>query len=211
MQAAATLSRATDAIIRDGRIDEAALDRLFREGRTHSAWQARPVSDELLREVVDLAKMGPTSANTLPLRVVLVRSREGKERLKPALAPLNVEKTMAAPVTAIIGHDLAFYELLPRLFPHADARAWFVGNEPLIESTAFRNGTLQGAYLMLAARALGLDCGPMSGFDNATVDAAYFAGTDIKSNFICAIGYGDPAGLFPRSPRPDFDEMCTIR
>jgi len=210
MQAAATLSRATDAIIRDGRIDEAALDRLFREGRTHSAWQARPVSDELLREVVDLAKMGPTSANTLPLRVVLVRSREGKERLKPALAPLNVEKTMAAPVTAIIGHDLAFYELLPRLFPHADARAWFVGNEPLIESTAFRNGTLQGAYFILAARALGLDCGPMSGFDNAKVDAEFFAGTKVKSNFLVNLGYGDPDKLFPRSPRLDADEIAQF-
>lgn len=210
MQAGATLSRATDAIVRDGRIDEAALDRLFREGRTHGAWQARPVSDDLLREVVDLAKMGPTSANTLPLRVVFVRSREGKERLKPALAPLNVEKTMAAPVTAIIGHDLAFYELLPRLFPHADARAWFVGNEPLIESTAFRNGTLQGAYVILAARALGLDCGPMSGFDNAKVDAEFFAGTKVKSNFLVNLGYGDPDKLFPRSPRLDADEIAQF-
>ena len=210
MQAAATLSKAKEAIIGDGRIDEAALDQLFREARTHSEWQARPVADELLRQAVDLAKMGPTSANTLPLRIVFVRTPEGKERLKPALAPLNVEKTMAAPVTAIIAHDLAFYDLLPRLFPHADARAWFVGNEPLIETTAFRNGTLQGAYFILAARALGLDCGPMSGFDNAQVDAAFFAGTSIKSNFLVNLGYGDPGKLFPRSPRLDATEIARF-
>ena len=210
MQAAATLSQVADAIVRDDRIDEAALDRLFREARTHSAWQARPVSDALLREVVDLAKMGPTSANALPLRVVFVRTREGKERLKPALAPLKVENTMAAPVTAIIGHYPAFYELLPRLFPHADVRAWFAGNKPLIESTAFRNGTLQGAYFILAARALGLDCGPMSGFDNAKVDAEFFAGTKVKSNFLVNLGYGDPDKLFPRSPRLDADEIAQF-
>jgi len=203
MRAAATLTKARETIVTDGRIDEAALDQLFREARTHNGWQARPVADELLREVVDLAKMGPTSANASPLRIVFVRTKEGKERLKPALAPTNLEKTMAAPVTAIIGHDLAFYELLPRLFPHADARAWFVGNEPLIETTALRNGTLQGAYFILAARALGLDCGPMSGFDNAQIDAEFFAGTTIKSNFLCNLGYGDPAKLFPRSPRLD--------
>lgn len=210
MQAAATLNKAKDAIIRGGRIDEAALDQLFHEARTHSAWQARPVSDELLRQAVDLAKMAPTSANTSPLRIVFVRTPEGKERLKPALAPLNVEKTMAAPVTAIIGHDLAFYELLPRLFPHADARAWFVGNEPLIESTAFRNGTLQGAYFILAARAVGLDCGPMSGFDNAKIDAVFFAGTTVKSNFLVNLGYGEPEKLFPRSPRLAADEIARF-
>ena len=210
MQAAATLKKTKETISREDRIDEAAIDQLFREARTHNGWQARPVSDELLREVVDLAKMGPTSANASPLRVVFVRTPEGKERLKPALSPGNVEKTMAAPVTAIIGHDLAFYELLPRLFPHADARAWFVGNEPFIEATAFRNGTLQGAYFILAARALGLDCGPMSGFDNAQVDAEFFAGTTIKSNFLVNLGYGDPAKLFPRSPRLDADEIARF-
>jgi len=210
MQAAATLKKTKEAIIREGRIDEAALDQLFREARTHNGWQARPVSDELLRDVVDLAKMGPTSANASPLRVVFVRTPEGKERLKPALSPGNVEKTMAAPVTAIIGHDLAFYELLPRLFPHADARAWFVGNESFIEATAVRNGTLQGAYFILAARALGLDCGPMSGFDNGKVDAEFFAGTTIKSNFLVNLGYGDPAKLFPRSPRLDADEIARF-
>jgi 3-hydroxypropanoate dehydrogenase len=160
--------------------------------------------------VVDLAKMAPTSANTSPLRIVFVRTPAGKERLKPALGPMNVEKTMAAPVTAIIGHDLAFYDLLPRLFPHADARAWFVGNAPLIESTAFRNGTLQGAYFILAARALGLDCGPMSGFDNAKVDAEFFAGTTVKSNFLVNLGHGDPATLFPRSPRLAADEIARF-
>jgi 3-hydroxypropanoate dehydrogenase len=210
MTAAATLSKAKDAIIRDGRIDDAALDQLFREARTHNEWQARPVADAVLREVVDLAKMAPTSANTSPLRVIFVRTKEGKERLKPALGPMNVEKTMAAPVTAIIGHDLAFYELLPRLFPHADARAWFVGNEPLIETTAFRNGTLQGAYFIIAARALGLDCGPMSGFDNAKVDAEFLPDGKWKSNFLLNLGYGDAAKLFPRNPRLDFDEACRI-
>src|SRR5215470_7636255 len=210
MQTAATLSKAKDAVIRDGRVDETALDRLFREARTHNVWQARPVPDALLREVVDLAKMAPTSANTSPLRVVFVRTPGGRERLKPALGPMNVEKTMTAPVTAIIGHDLAFYDLLPRLFPHADARAWFVGNDPLIESTAFRNGTLQGAYFILAARALGLDCGPMSGFDNARVDAAFFAGTTVKSNFLVNLGHGDPAKLFPRSPRLAADEIARF-
>ncbi len=210
MQAVAILTKAKETAIPDGRIDESALDQLFREARTHNAWQARPVADELLRQAVDLAKMGPTSANTLPLRIVFVRTPEGKERLKPALSPANVEKTMAAPVTAIIGHDLAFYELLPRLFPHADARAWFAGNESLIETTAFRNGTLQGAYFILAARALGLDCGPMSGFDNAQVDAAFFAGTTIRSNFLVNLGYGDPAQLLPRSPRLDAAEIARF-
>ena len=210
MQTAATLSNAKDAITGDGRIDEAALDQLFRDARTYNEWQARPVADELLREVIDLAKMAPTSANTSPLRVVFVRTKEGKEQLKPALGPMNVEKTMAAPVTAIIGHDLAFHDLLPRLFPHADARAWFVGNEPLIETTAFRNGSLQGAYFILAARALGLDCGPMSGFDNAKVDAEFFAGTTVKSNFLVNLGYGDPAKLFPRSPRLDATEIARF-
>jgi 3-hydroxypropanoate dehydrogenase len=194
----------------NGRLDESALDQLFRAARTHNGWRDRPVPEGLLREAVDLAKMAPTSANASPMRVVFVRSSAGKERLKPALAPGNLEKTMAAPVTAIIGQDLAFYDQLPRLFPHADARAWFVGNDALITVTAFRNSSLQGAYLMLALRAVGLDVGGMSGFDNAKVDAEFFAGTQIRSNFLCNIGYGDPAKLFPRSPRFDFDEIAQF-
>src|SRR5215470_20091935 len=198
MQTAATLSKAKDAVIRDGRVDETALDRLFREARTHNVWQARPVPDALLREVVDLAKMAPTSANTSPLRVVFVRTPGGRERLKPALGPMNVEKTMTAPVTAIIGHDLVFYDLLSRLFPHADARSWFVGNDPLIETTAFRNGSLQGAYLILAARALGLDAGPMSGFDNEKVDREFFPDGQLRSNILVNLGYGDRSRLHAR-------------
>lgn len=191
-------------------LDAAALELLFRNARTHNGWQDRPVGEDLLRAVWDLAKMGPTSANCSPARIVFVVSVAAKDKLKACLAPANVEKTMAAPATAIIGHDLAFYERLPELFPHTDARAWFVGNQPLIESTAFRNGTLQGAYLILAARALGLDCGPMSGFDNAKLDQAFFAGTTIKSNFLCNLGYGDRAKLYPRAPRLAFAEACTI-
>jgi 3-hydroxypropanoate dehydrogenase len=189
---------------------DTTLDRIFRNGRTHYAWQGRRVSTELLREVWDLAKMGPTSANCSPARIVFVISAETKARLRPCLIPGNVEKTMTAPATAIIGFDLAFYERLPELFPHTDAKSWFVGNDRLIETTAMRNGTLQGAYFMLAARALGLDCGPMSGFDNAMVDAGFFAGTTIRSNFLCNLGYGDPSVLHPRGPRLDFDDACTV-
>lgn len=191
-------------------LDDTALDLIFRQARTHSAWQDKPISPELLHEVWDLARMGPTSANCSPARIAFVVSPEGKERLKPCLAEGNVAKTMAAPATAIIGHDMTFYDRLPHLFPHADARAWFLGNQNLIETTAFRNGTLQGAYLMLAARALGLDCGPMSGFDNAKVDAAFFAGTAVKSNFLCNLGYGDPAKLHPRNVRLSFEDACRI-
>jgi 3-hydroxypropanoate dehydrogenase len=187
-----------------------ALDQLFRTARTHNAWQAKPVDDALLRELVDLVKYGPTSANASPARFVFVKSPEAKAKLRPALSEGNLEKTMAAPVTVIVGMDLAFYEHLPRLFPHADARSWFAGNPALIEATAFRNGSLQGAYLILAARALGLDAGPMSGFDAAAVDAAFFAGTSIKANFLVNLGYGDPQGLFPRSPRFDFDDIARI-
>jgi 3-hydroxypropanoate dehydrogenase len=204
-----TAARA-DAAGHRPQLDEPALDLVFRTARTHNGWQNRPVSDDLLRQVVDLAKMGPTSANCSPMRIVFVRSKEAKERLKPALIPTNVDKTMAAPVTAIIGHDMAFYEQLPRLFPHADARAWFVGNEALIATTAFRNGSLQGAYFILAARALGLDTGPMSGFDNAKVDADFFAGTQVRSNFLCNLGYGDPAKLMPRSPRLEASEIARF-
>lgn len=189
---------------------DSTLDRIFRNARTHYAWQKRGVSVELLREVWDLAKLGPTSANCSPARIVFVMSAEAKERLRPCLIPGNVDKTMAAPATAIIGHDLAFYERLPELFPHADARSWFAGNDRLIETTAMRNGTLQGAYFMLAARALGLDCGPMSGFDNAMVDAEFFAGTTVRSNFLCNLGYGDASVLHPRGPRLAFDDACKV-
>ena len=187
-----------------------ALDRLFRTARTHNAWLDRPVEPDLLHRLYELLKWGPTSANISPARFLFITSSEDKQRLLPLLDEGNRGKTLAAPVTVVIGHDLAFYEKLPYLFPHTDARAWFVGNQPLIDSAAFRNGTLQGAYLMLAARALGLDCGPMSGFDNAAVDAEFFAGSAIRSNFLCNLGYGDPAALFPRSPRLAFDEACRI-
>ncbi|QLH38365.1 MAG: malonic semialdehyde reductase [Defluviicoccus sp.] len=189
---------------------EHCLRRLFREARTHSVWLDRPVSEDLLRHVWDLARMGPTSVNCSPARIVFVISPAAKEKLCPALAPGNADKTMAAPATAIIGYDMAFYDRLPELYPHTDARAWFVGNEPLIETTAFRNGTLQAGYLILAARALGLDCGPMSGFDNTRVDEAFFAGTSIRSNFLCNLGYGDSDKLRPRGPRLAFEEACQI-
>jgi 3-hydroxypropanoate dehydrogenase len=191
-------------------LDDTALDTLFRAARTHNGWQRRPVSAAQLRAIYDLAKWGATSANCSPARFVFVVSEEAKEKLRPTLIAGNVDKTMAAPATVIVAYDLQFYEYLPKLFPHADARSWFAGNEELIRATAFRNGTLQGAYLMMAARALGLDCGPMSGFDNAKLDAAFFAGTQIKSNFLCNLGYGDPSKLFSRSPRFAFDEVCRI-
>jgi 3-hydroxypropanoate dehydrogenase len=191
-------------------LDGDALDRIFRQARTHSHWLDRPVPDALLQDAWDLARMGPSSANCQPLRVVFVRSPEAKAKLKPALIPTNVDKTMTAPVTAILGHDMAFYETLPRLYPHADARSWFVGNEPLIAATAFRNGSLQAGYLILALRAVGLDCGPMSGFDNAKVDAEFFAGTTVASNFLINIGYGDAAKLHGRGPRLDFDQACRM-
>jgi 3-hydroxypropanoate dehydrogenase len=191
-------------------INDSALDQLFRTARTQNAWMDTPVSPTLLQAVYDLARMGPTSANCSPARFVFVTSAAAKEKLKPFLLPGNVPKVMGAPVTVIIGHDMTFYEKLPQLFPHTDARAWFVGNDKLIETTAFRNGTLQGAYFMMAARALGLDCGPMSGFDNAGVDKAFFDNGPVKSNFICAIGHGDPKAVFARSPRLDFEEACTV-
>ena len=191
-------------------ISDDALDQLFRAARTQNAWQNKPVSQTLLHALYDLIRMGPTSANCSPARLVFITTSEGRERIKPFLAPNNVAKVMQAPVTVIIGHDLEFYEKLPQLFPHADARSWFLGNEKLIQSTAFRNGTLQGAYLIMAARAVGLDCGPMSGFDNDGVDKAFFPGSATKSNFICSLGYGDPSAVFPRSPRLPFDEACQI-
>jgi 3-hydroxypropanoate dehydrogenase len=190
--------------------DQAFLDRVFHQGRTHTAWIDRPVEDSLLRQAWDMARMGPTSANCQPLRVVFVRSKAAKDRLAPALAPGNLDKTMAAPVTAIIAHDMAFFEQLPRLFPHADARSWFAGNPTLAETTAFRNATLQAAYFLLALRAVGLDCGPMSGFDNSQVDAAFLGGTTWRSNFLINIGYGDANSLYPRGPRLDFAEACRV-
>jgi 3-hydroxypropanoate dehydrogenase len=193
-----------------GKLDNAALDQLFREARTHNGWRPIDVPDALLEEAVELAKMGPTSANVSPLRIVFVRSPEGKLRLKGTLAPGNVDKTMAAPITAILGHDTKFYDLLPRLFPHADAKAWFVGNAAFANDTAYKNGTLQVAYFILALRAVGLDTGPMSGFDNASVDKEFFPGGQIKSNVLVNIGYGDSAKLFPRSPRLEFAEIATF-
>lgn len=192
------------------RIDPKALDQLFFAARTHNEWQDRPVSDELLKELFDTMRWAPTSANCSPARIVFVKSPEAKARLLPTLIEGNVEKTRNAPVTAIIGHDLEFHEHLPHLFPHTDARAWFVGNAPLIEATAFRNGSLQGAYLILAARALGLDCGPMSGFDADKVNALFFPNSTVRVNFLCNLGYGRPEALFPRSPRFDFDDACRI-
>ena len=193
------------------KVTDESLNLIFREARTHSNWLDKPVDDALLRQVYDLAKLGPTSANMSPMRVVFVKSKAAKERLKPTLFPTNVDKTMAAPVTAILGMDVHFYEKLPELFLHVDAKSWFKDlPENVLEYMALRNGSLQGAYLMLAARALGLDCGPMSGFDNAKVDAAFFAGTTVKSNFLCNLGYGDASKLHPRNPRLSFDEACQI-
>ncbi|GIX34931.1 MAG: putative NADH dehydrogenase/NAD(P)H nitroreductase [Lysobacteraceae bacterium] len=195
-------------------LDQAALDLLFHKGRTFrgsaEAWQDRPVEEATLRRLWELTALPPTSANCSPARIVFVQGREAKEKLCTALDEGNVAATMAAPVTAIVAHDLAFHEKLPYLFPFADAKAWFEGNEAKIRETAFRNGSLQGAYLILAARALGLDCGPMSGFDAARVDALFLAGTRWKSNFLVNLGYGNPATLGPRAPRLDFDEACRI-
>jgi len=191
-------------------LDSQALDQIFRLARTHNGFIDRPVSDAQLNAIYDLMRWGPTSANCSPARIVFLRSSAAKERLRPALSPGNLDKTMAAPVTAIIGYDTEFYEKLPRLFPHTDARSWFVGKPAHIESTAFRNGSLQGAYFIIAARAVGLDCGPMSGFDQAKVDAEFFPGGKVKSNFLCNLGYGDPTKLFARSPRLEFDEACRV-
>ena len=206
------------------RASHEALDVLFRRARTFSTWLDKPVPDDLLREVFDLMKWGPTSMNGCPLRIFFLRTKESKERLRPALAPGNVQKTMAAPVTAIIANDMKFYDKLPKLMPHnPNARSFFENSPEVAEVTARRNATLQGAYFMLAARAVGLDCGPMSGFDNARVDQEFFgAGLEregvceeyspgrLKSNFLCNLGYGDPAGLHPRLPRLDFDEACKL-
>jgi 3-hydroxypropanoate dehydrogenase len=191
-------------------LDDQALDQLFREARTQNRWQDRPVPDAKLQEVYDLLKFAPTSANSSPARFVFIRTAEGKAKLKQALSPGNIEKTMTAPVTAIVAYDTAFYDKLPFLFPHADARSWFAGNAAFAEATAFRNGSLQGAYLILAARAVGLDAGPMSGFDAAKLDELFFAGTTWKANFLVNLGYGDPAGVMPRLPRLSFDEAARL-
>ena len=186
------------------------LEQLFHEARTHNAWQAKPVSDEMLHQIWDLLKWAPTSANCEPLRIVFVRQGAEREKLLTAMSPGNVDKTRAAPMTAILARDVQFYEKLPKLFPHTDARSWFVGNEALIEKTAQQNANLQIGYFILAARAVGLDCGPMAGFDGAKVDEAFFKGTSWRANLVCNLGYGDPKGLFPRSPRLDFEEACKI-
>ncbi len=191
-------------------IGVAATAQLFGEARTHSAFLAKPVPDALLVEALDLAKMGPTAVNSQPMRVLFLRSAEAKERLGPALSPGNLAKTLAAPVVAIVAYDTEFYEHLPFLFPHADAKAWFVGRDAHIERTAFQNGSLQAAYLILALRAVGLDAGPMAGFDNAKVDAEFFPGGKVKSNILINIGYGDDAKLFPRNPRLTFDQMAKV-
>ena len=191
-------------------LDDAALDQIFRTARTYRAWQDRAVGADTLHAIYELMKWGPTSSNCCPARIVFVTTSRAKGRLEPALDAGNVRQTMAAPATAIIGYDLEFYEKLPLLAPHADVRSAFAGNSGLIQSTAFRNGSLQGAYLIIAARALGLDCGPMSGFDNDKVDAAFFPSGTVKSNFLCNLGYGDPTKLHPRAPRLSFDTACRI-
>jgi 3-hydroxypropanoate dehydrogenase len=191
-------------------VSKHCIDQVFREARTHNVWLSHPVSPELLREVYELAAFGPTSANTTPARYVFLTTPEAKQRLRPALAAGNVDKTMAAPVTVIVAWDTEFYHKLPKLFPHKDMRPVFLGNAALAEATAFRNGSLEGAYFILAARALGLDCGPMSGFDEAKVDAEFFPDGKWKSNFLCNLGYGDHAKLSPRNPRLPFDEACLV-
>ena len=191
-------------------LNDAALDQLFRTARTYNAYLNTPVSNEQLEAVWELMKYGPTSANCLPARIIWCVSQKSKEKLAASSMPANATKILSAPATAIIGMDMEFYEQLPELFPHADARSWFVGNDAMIEATAFRNSSLQGAYFILAARALGLDTGAMSGFNNAAVDETFFAGTKVKSNFITTIGYGDPASIFERNPRPGFDRFNKI-
>ncbi|RKH15554.1 malonic semialdehyde reductase [Corallococcus sp. CA041A] len=192
-------------------LDTDSLEQLFTEARTHSGWQDRPVTDETLRRIYELARMAPTAVNSQPVRLVFVRSREAKERLKPALSPGNVDKTMQAPVTVIVAYDTAFHEQMPKLFPARDMKSVFAAMpQEAREQSAFMNGTLQGGYVILAARALGLDCGPMGGFDKAKVDEAFLQGTGWKSNFLINLGYGDPAKLFPRNPRLSFEDACRL-
>lgn len=191
-------------------LDDTAFDALFRTARTKNAWTDVTVSDDLLRALYEIVKFGPTSANSSPARFVFLRTPEAREKLKPTLNPGNIDKTMSAPVTVIVAYDPQFYEQLPKLFPHADARSWFSGNPDLAEDTAYRNGTLQGAYLIIAARGLGLDCGPMSGFDRTKVDQLFLAEQGWKSNFLLNIGYGQTEDLFERAPRLGFDEACVL-
>jgi 3-hydroxypropanoate dehydrogenase len=191
-------------------LSDAALDQLFRKARTHNGWLPKPVPKELLREIYDLARFGPTSANSSPARFVFATTPQAKERLRPSLSAGNLDKTMAAPVTVIIAYDTEFHEKLPKLFPHKDMRSVFTGNAALIQETAFRNSSLQGAYFILAARGLGLDCGPMSGFDAAKVNTEFFPDGKWKTNFLCNLGYGEPGKLLPRSPRLSFEEACVI-
>ncbi len=192
-------------------LSDSALDQLFRTARTYNGYLDRPVSEDQLRAIWDLMKYGPTSANALPARLIWCVSDEAKAKLAAFASDANRPKILQAPVTAIIAMDHEFYEHLPDLFPHTDARSWFVGNEAVAQTTAFRNSSLQGAYFIMAARALGLDTGPMSGFSNDAVDAAFFADTPkVKSNFISTLGYGDPATIFERSPRPDFERFNRI-
>jgi len=199
------MSNGTDSVSDD------ALDQLFRNARTYRAWLDRPVAEETLRQLYELLKWGPTSANGSPARFLFIRSREGKERLRPTLSPGNVEKTMTAPVTVVVAYNLRFYEKLPKLSPHnPKMRDLFMSNPPFAEETARRNSSLQGAYLIIAARSLGLDCGPMSGFDNARLDEEFFGAGHVKSNFLCNLGYGDASKLHPREPRLEFNEACTI-
>lgn len=185
-------------------------EQLFDNARTHNGFRPEPIQEATLRQLYDLVKWGPTSANCSPARFIFVTTPQDRAKLLETVTPGNFEKTQAAPVTVIIGMDMAFYEKLPQLFPHADAKAWFVGNQPMIDATAFRNSSIQGGYFILAARALGLDCGPMSGFDAAKLDAAFWAGTTVKTNFIVNLGHGDPSKLFGRSPRLAFEEACQI-
>ena len=191
-------------------LDQHALDILFCQARTHSKWLDTPVTEKQLQQIYDLMKWAPTSANASPARLVFAHTQQAKKKLAACMSAGNVEKVKAAPVTAIIAMDMEFHEKLPKLFPHADARAWFAGKPKAIEATAFRNSSLQGAYFILAARALGLDCGPMSGFDEDKVNAAFFAGTSLRVNFVCSIGYGDRSALHPRLPRLSFEEACRI-
>lgn len=191
-------------------VDDADLDVLFRNARTQNKWQPDPVPTEQLHAIYDLLKMGPTSANCSPARFVFLTTPEAKEKLRPALSAGNLDKTLTAPVVVVVAHDPTFYEHLPRLFPHADAKSWFSGSEALAQETAFRNGTLQGAYLIMAARAVGLDTGPMSGFDKAQVDQAFFAENGFKTNFLINLGHGDPTGVKERLPRFAFDEVCKV-
>lgn len=191
-------------------LDDTALDILFRHARTQNGWLDKPVSDELLHQLYELMKWGPTSANCSPARIVFVKGEQAKQKLLACMNPGNLDKTRSAPVTAIIGMDLEFYEKLGFLFPHTDARAWFAGKPSHIEATAMRNSSLQGGYLILAARALGLDCAPMTGFNAEAINESFFAGTPVKVNFVCSLGYGDPAKLHARGPRLAFDEVCRI-